>query len=194
MISATELSSIGVPKQGAPIDDTLQFLLAKFAYIIVGDLTRNLDKNNISANSKLRQSISIQFNDKGFELSLEDYYKYINEGVKGNKTTPPGAGSSPYKYGSKMPPPSALKNYIASKGISIKGYSDQRRGLRKSIRAKKGNPLDRAAFAMAKSIQMHGIRGTHFYSDTVNAKAFTLLTKRAEQLLGRGVIFELRDI
>lgn len=183
---------IGVEKLGATVEDTMQFLLAKFAHVLVGKITKNLDKSG-NASSALRQSVSISFQDKGFELSLEDYYKYVDKGVRGQKETRPGAQGSPYKFGNKMPPPAMLKRYIASKGISIKGYSDQKKSLRKSIRAKKNNPLDRAAFAMAKAIQKRGIKGTHFYSSEANPRAFTILTRQAEKMLGKGVIFSIKN-
>lgn len=184
---------IGVEKSPAKtVEGQMLYVLARFADLVVKNITQNLDKQNVNADSKLKQSVNIQWNGKGFELSLEDYWKFVDKGVRGKKTNK--AQGSPYQFKDKMPPISALKAYIMQKGISIKGYSDQRKGLRKKIRETKGNPLDRAAFAMAKSIQYKGIRKTNFYSSVVNPKAFTLLVKYAERTIGQSVIFEIKDI
>lgn len=187
----SENDFIGIPKSPAKdIEGNMQYVLARFADLIVKGITSNLDKNKINADSKLRQSVSISYGSLSFELSLEDYYKFIDKGVRGNKEN--RAPNSPYAFKNKMPPPSALKNYIMQKDISVKGYSDKARGLRKKIRETKGNALDKAAFAMAKTIQRRGIRKTNFYSSVVNPRAFTLLKKYAERTIGQSVIFEIK--
>lgn len=178
----------GAVKFSDTVGRTMMDIVARFAQLMIADIQKNLDGENINASSKLRQSISLTIGERTVELSLEDYYKYIDVGVSGTRKAYPTL----FKYTNKMPPVSALKNYIATKGISIKGYSDKKRSARKSIRAKKNNPLDRAAFAMAKSIQLYGIKPTYFYSDVVNEKRFKQLVAEAERTLGAQIIFELR--
>jgi hypothetical protein len=158
-------------------------------------MQKNLDKKNKNASSVLRQSISLTIGENKVSISMEDYWKYIDKGVQGNgkgKKRLKGIGS-PYKFTDKMPPMEALKKYIMNKGISIQGYSDKKRSLRAEIRKTPNNPLDTAAFLMARSIQQHGIETSNFYTDVVNSKAFTQLVRRAEKVLGQQVIFEIRD-
>jgi hypothetical protein len=189
------LNNIGVSKQ-TTTEQTMESLLAGFANLVIGELQKNLDQENKNASSVLRQSISLTIGEKEVSISMEDYWKFVDKGVRGNGK---GRGKrmkgqgSPFQYRDKMPPVSALKKFIMNKGISIKGYSDKKRSLRKAIRSKKNNPIDQAAFLMARSIQQYGMDGSKFYSNVVNEKAFKQLARRAEQLLGQQIIFEIKD-
>lgn len=187
------LNNIGVSKQQT-IEQSMETLLAGFAQLLIDEMQKNLDEENKNASSVLRQSISLSLGDTEVSISMEDYWKFVDKGVQGNgkgKKRLKGVGS-PYKFTNKMPPVSALKKYIMNKGISIQGYSDKKRSLRAGIRKKANNPLDNAAFLMARSIQQHGIEASYFYSSVVNKKAFEQLVQRAEKLLGQQVIFEIR--
>ena len=190
------LNNIGVSKQ-ATTEQTMETLLAGFANLVIDELQKNLDQENKNASSVLRQSISLTIGEKEVSISMEDYWKYVDKGVRGNGKGRSGKRlkgvGSPFKYTNKMPPVSALKKFIMNKGISIRGYSDKKRSLRKSIRQSKNNPIDNAAFLMARSIQQYGMDGSKFYSDVVNQKAFRELARKAEKLLGQQVIFEIRD-
>jgi hypothetical protein len=178
------------------IQQTMEDLLGSFGDLLIAEMQKNLDNKNKNANGILRESILLTFGDKEVSISMEDYWKFVDKGVQGN-----GKGrtrgkrlkgvGSPFKYKDKMPPVSALKNYIMLKGISIKGYSDKKRSLRKNIRATKNNPLDNAAYLMARSIQQYGMEGSFFYSDVVNQKAIKQLVRKAERTLGQQVIFEI---
>lgn len=189
------LNNIGVSKQ-TTTEQTMENLLAGFANLVIDELQKNLDQENKNASSVLRQSISLTIGEKEVSISMEDYWKFVDKGVRGNgkgKNKRMKGQGSPFQYRDKMPPISALKKFIMNKGISIKGYSDKKRSLRKAIRSKKNNPIDQAAFLMARSIQQYGMDGSKFYSNVVNEKAFKQLARRAEQLLGQQIIFEIRD-
>ena len=190
------LDNIGVSKQQT-VEQSMETLLAGFANLVIEELQKNLDEDNKNASSVLRQSIVMSVGDSEVSISMEDYWKFVDKGVQGNGKGKSGKRlkgiGSPYKYTNKMPPVSALKKYIMNKGISIKGYSDKKRSLRKNIRSKPNNPIDNAAFLMARSIQQYGVDGSQFYSDVVNAKAFKQLARQAEKTLGKQVIFEIRD-
>lgn len=190
------LDNIGVSKQQT-VEQSMETLLAGFANLVIEELQKNLDQDNKNASSVLRQSIVMSVGDREVSISMEDYWKFVDKGVQGNGKGKSGKRlkgiGSPYKYTNKMPPVSALKKYIMNKGISIKGYSDKKRSLRKNIRSKPNNPIDNAAFLMARSIQQYGVDGSQFYSDVVNAKAFKQLARQAEKTLGKQVIFEIRD-
>jgi hypothetical protein len=188
------LNNIGIDKKQS-VEQSMEALLAGFAQLLIDEMQKNLDEKNKNASSVLRQSISLTIGENEVSISMEDYWKYVDKGVQGNgkgKKRLKGIGS-PYKFTNKMPPVSALKKYIMNKGISIQGYSDKKRSLRAGIRKTPNNPLDTAAFLMARSIQQHGIEASNFYTDVVNPKAFTQLVRRAEKVLGQQVIFEIRD-
>lgn len=189
------LDNIGVPKQQS-VEQSMEYLLASFADLLIKEMQANLDQKDKNASSVLRQSISLTLGDKEVSISMEDYWKFVDKGVQGNgrgksrNKRLKGVGS-PFKYKDKMPPISALKKYIMDKGISIKGYSDKKRSLRKNIRSTRNNPIDNAAFLMARSIQQYGVEGSFFYSDVVNQKAIKQLIRKAERTLGQQVIFEI---
>lgn len=179
------------------VEQAMIDLLGNFGELLVREMQKNLDEKNKNANGLLSASILLHFGDNEISISMEDYWKFVDKGVQGNGKGKSGKRlkgvGSPYKYTNKMPPVSALKKYIMNKGISIKGYSDKKRSLRAGIRATKNNPIDNAAFLMARSIQQYGVDGSQFYSDVVNAKAFKQLARQAEKTLGKQVIFEIRD-
>lgn len=75
-----------------------------------------------------------------FQLSLADYYDYVNKGVKGYKTTYKSS-SSPYRFGIKQPPVNDLKLWARKRQL---------------------NP-----FAVARSIRDKGTEGSHFYDKVV---------------------------
>lgn len=176
------------------VEQAMIDLLGNFGELLVQEMQKNLDDQNKNASSVLRQSILLHFGENEISITMEDYWKYVDKGVQGNgkgRKRLKGVGS-PYKFTNKMPPVSALKKYIMDKNISIQGYSNKKRSLRSSIRSKRNNPLDNAAFLMARSIQQSGIEASYFYSSVVNEKAFKELSRKAEKTLGQQVIFEIR--
>jgi hypothetical protein len=188
------MQSLGTGKK-VNVEQAMIDLLGNFCELLVQDMQKNLAEKNRNANGLLSQSILLKVGENEVSISMQDYWKYVDKGVQGNgkgKKRLKGIGS-PYKFTNKMPPVSALKKYIMNKGISIQGYSDKKRSLRAGIRKTPNNPLDTAAFLMARSIQQHGIEASNFYTDVVNPKAFTQLVRRAEKVLGQQVIFEIRD-
>lgn len=189
-----DLNNIGVTKQKS-VKGTMEALLEDFAQLLIDEMQKTLDEKDRNASGLLRQSITLTLDDNKVSISMEDYWKYIDKGVQGNGKGKSGKRlkgvGSPYKYTDKMPPISALKTYIMNKGISIEGYSDKKRSLRAEIRKEKNNPLDNAAFLMARSIQQYGIEASGFYTDVANNKSFKRLARKAEKLLGQQVIFEI---
>jgi hypothetical protein len=187
--------NLGQSKVEANIEDAMTKLLATFCDQLIKAMQDNLVERDRVASKVLHQSIDLIIGERSVSVVMADYWKFVDKGVQGNgkgtKGRMKGVGS-PFKYKNKMPPLEAFKKHIMNRGISIKGYSDKKRSLRAGIRAKKGNPIDQAAWAMAKHVQMYGIDGVKFYSDVVNDKAFGQLVLAAEKLLGKQVIYEIR--
>ena len=179
------------------VEQAMIDLLGNFGELLVREMQKNLDDKNKNAGGLLRASILLHFGDNEISISMEDYWKFVDKGVQGNgkgkKDKPLKGIGSPYKYTNKMPPISAMRKYIMNKKISVAGYSDQKRSLKKKIRNTKNNPLDTRAFLMARALMWYGMDGSQFYSDVVNANAFKQLARQAEKTLGKQVIFEIRD-
>ena len=85
----------------------------------------------------------------GFTFQSEEYFDYQDKGVKGTEVNQ-NTSATPYKYGTKMPPPSSFTRYTKDRG---------------------------AQFAIAKSIQRKGIKGKNyirkFNEDPVMSKLIT---------------------
>lgn len=89
-------------------------------------------------------------------FTAADYFKPVEEGRK------PG----------KMPPSSAIANWIKIKPLRLRDLSTG-----KFIQKNKTN-VNRAAFAIAKSIEMYGIKPTYFFRD-----AFKMHYKRIDKTI-----------
>lgn len=187
---------IGQSKVEANIEDTMTKLLATFCDQLIKAMQEKLVERDRVAAGVLYESIDLVIGERSVSVVMEDYWKFVDKGVQGNGKGKSGKRlkgvGSPFKYRNKMPPMEAFKKHIMNRGISIKGYSNKKRSLRAGIRAKKGNPIEQAAWAMAKNVQMYGIDGIKFYSDVVNDKAFGELVLAAEKLLGKQLIYEIR--
>jgi hypothetical protein len=131
---------------------------------VESEIKKRLKGHDKYASGKLYESIRfiIKETPKDFTLdfTMLDYGKYVDKGVKGSKTNK--AGNTPYKYTNKMPPTKVFDKWILRKGLAP--------------RDKKGKFLnrDRIKFAIARSIFLHGVAPTNFFTipTTRRAKQF----------------------
>jgi len=135
----------------------------------------------------------IQITSRGFKVSISmpEYYEFLDEGVKGKKSTYSKSSGSPFAYTDKMPPIDAIRKFMLNRGISKvqeildkeqlprkkrklskKSASAKRKSIKSNTRAgrKEDNEavLNSIAFAIAKSIFNKGLEATNFYSDVIN--------------------------
>lgn len=139
--------------------------------------------------SELEQSINFDrtratVNGAVVEWSLNDYWIYIDLGVKGVKNKVKTYTSKDYPGGFKFKNlgvgfqmRDAMQNYIARKGIKVDAKEGQSR-LQASFQK---------AYAMSKAVKKKGIEGTRFYSDVFNEQGFDRLAKKLEKALGQTV-------
>ena len=132
----------------------------KFNDAIVAQARLNLAKG-INASGALSKSLSSSYEPKknSFRLtfSMENYGQFIDEGVKGSKSSAK-APNSPFKYTNKMPPSGALDRWAARKVSSARNAKGQFVS-RKSL-----------VYAIRRSIFLYGINATHFFTDAFEAK------------------------
>ena len=147
-------------------------------------LNERLKKNQYE--SALSQSINFEGTDATAEgavatWSLDDYYVYVDLGVKGVQNKSRTYTSAEYPQGFQFrnlgAPPQmidSLQNYIARKGIQVIPKGDK--------------SVIEESFSMAKSmayfIKKKGTDGTRFYSDVFNDKGFKRLTDKLERSIG----------
>ena len=140
---------------------TLGQILKVKAENLVTALKANLEKHDSIASRKLFQSIRFDIKVFGstyiFQVFMEDYWKWVDEG------RPPG----------KMPPIDKLSRWIAQKGIPIRSQvSPLKRKSKLSLSERVKSKNRQVAFLMARSIAKKGTEPTNFYSDVVNKKFF----------------------
>jgi len=120
------------------------------------------------------------------KLWMPYYYDFINKGVSGTEIT----YATEYKYSDKMPPISAIKNFMLNRGISkprkkerdkdtnklkskisrLKRKERTPKNTRSAQRQDMDSMLNGIAFAIAKSIQKKGLKPTKFYDNVVNSQ------------------------
>ncbi len=135
---------------------------------VESEIKKRLKNHGKYASGKLYNSIrfDVKETDKSFSLRffMNEYGKFVDKGVKGSKTNK--AGNTPYKYTNKMPPTKVFDKWVMKKGIAPRG--------------KDGKFTSRASlkFAIAKSIFLHGIAPTNF---------FTIPTTRRQKQFEQGI-------
>lgn len=121
-------------------------------------------KTGFSGDTRLGASIRIAYLDNqdevfGFELYLQDYYKWVNEGRK--------AGKGISREGQEK-----LKKWIKSRGIkpSVKSIRTiKNKQIRKGVKQITEEKLiNKMVFAISKKIKEKGYEATYFWDEVIN--------------------------
>ena len=148
----------------------------------VDDLIRvtkeRLERSGISASNQLSQSIQvvpIDLNENTLTIGIEmnGYWKYVDLGVKGAKSSAK-APNSPFQYRNKMPPPRAIQEWIAFKGIPLQG--DDKQAANRSL-----------SFLIAKRIRDFGTKETRFFSDSLTEDKINVLVDDIAVAIGKQI-------
>lgn len=176
------LNGIG-RERSEPLFKAIPALLADTGKKIAAALEKNLRKHNASGN--LAESITPRVHDLGNDtwkltLTMNSYWKYLDKGVKGSKSTYSSAAQSPYKYTTKPPPWSAIADYLKQKSISgvVKG-------------GKLNSTANSKIFFTRKKIFEKGLKGTGFYSEVINAEMTKVLDTELTKLMKKKIIIEI---
>jgi hypothetical protein len=156
-------------------DDSLQGTLVKWGNETITKLKKSLtDKTSEGTSGALLQSLivlPVEFQGSRYVMSFkaEDYWKFINKGVRGaggkRKDGTPfkqKGGGSPYAFTTKKPP----VNFSSLSGGSLRQWA-YNKGL---------NP-----FAVRESIFRSGTKATHFFDDVITQSWISELINRLEQ-------------
>lgn len=138
--------------------------LELFARAVIAQAKKNLRTKNPNPKydnqigsgaleKSLTHNLKVFPNSFTLEFYMEDYGPFIDEGVKGSKSTYRESRNSPFKYtgNKKTVNPKALDKWLIRKGIAPRG-KDGRFMTRKSLK-----------YIIAKSIYEKGIRGSKFF-------------------------------
>jgi hypothetical protein len=138
--------------------------LEKFQKYVISQARANLTrlKKNSSKNlyDSLKGQVTYKKGDYTVNIEMDTYGLFVDKGVSGKEKK----YNTPYSYKSKMPPPSALDQWIVRKGIAPRDAKG-RFITRKSLQ-----------FLIARGIQKNGIAPSLFLT-----KPFEAAMKRLPQ-------------
>jgi len=127
--------------------------------LVVSRLAQGLKENNAVASGELEESITFrayqQSSILGLDISMIDYWQYVDEGRKAGR----------------MPPVSKIREWLTYPNVREKLQQNSDREL---------SNLDSKAFAIAKKIGEKGTKGTDFATNVFNSR---LITKEMPQLI-----------
>jgi hypothetical protein len=136
-----------------------QEALNKFAKYVVSQSKANLTRQKRNASGNLRNSIdydlTVSKNSFSLEFIMTEYGMFVDEGVRGSKSTYPESRDSRFQYTGRFKtiPTAALDKWVIRKGI-------------KGVRDEKGRFIKRDSlkYVIAKSIYEKGIRASMFFT------------------------------
>lgn len=167
---------------GAQIVKGLQLELLSKKHNSTGNLSKSIEFD----------VIEIKSGNWLFELRLADYYKYINEGVKGKNFTHTESVNSPYKYNLKYPPASAIGEWVGKKGIDFYETKVSKKGKSfQSLKKRTGSEILGTIRTMQAIIFNRGVKATHFYNAVVNDETLDELRLALKKALKRDVLIKL---
>lgn len=139
-------------------------------------LAENIKQRGLTASGALADNIFPQMSNNNQTLTVRvlDYYDFVNEGVKGVKSSKNAPGS-PYKfknYGMSPDGRKSIRQYIQSGKAKVSStMNDKARGIgleRKGVKfAEKKSLIDRQVDNMIYMIKRFGIKKTNYFTDTV---------------------------
>ena len=149
--------------------------------IMRGIITR---KARTKQASTLASSMSPELITNGIQIIGEDYWAYVDEGVKGvfNQAKAPNSQFSFKNLGVSPNMLKSFKDYIARTGMKTARIGSKRKSLYKTNKKTKQKTakmdvIEQAAMSMAVATKIGGIKPMNFYKPALGAKRLKLLNK-----------------
>jgi len=160
-------------------------VLGEFAKKVVEDSKANLIRGNHIASDSLNASIKplpVQEIGGGYmvEIQMNDYWKFVNEGVRGAKSGAKAQGS-PFQYKTKMPPRQSIEEWITNKGISVGG-----------VRGQRENPRASLAAVIQRRIYNFGTPRTLFLDKALPESLMKALTEDVAEAFGKSISISIK--
>jgi hypothetical protein len=176
----------------------VQAMIAEYISEFIKNAEDNLKKSNSNTTGALTDSLDFDLitTSSGYTINLNalDYYKFVNEGVRG-ATTSRKNNTSPYKYKDKMPPISPIAKWIKDNRLTARATDVKMYGA--TGRERKAIPPARAqktlAFLIARSIYRDGLRATNFFTDALN-DTFKDFGQNLSKALGASITINLQQM
>lgn len=203
-ISLNEARSKALGKIGSSRDEFQSFVasnvLEQYGVEFKKELERLMAQRQIVGSGKLMDSINPVIDNEGNRLTITmlDYYDFVNEGVKGVRSSK-NASTSPYKfknYGMSAEGRASIKQYILSGKAKVRSTSnDKARGIgleRKGVKfSQKKSLIDRQVDTLIYNIKKYGIKKTDYFTDAFE-KVFANWERDMAEALGEDVALSLQ--
>lgn len=177
-------------------------LLEQYGEEFVRVLADNINQRGLTSSGALADNIFPQMSSdkKTLTIRMLDYYDFVNEGVRGVRSSKNAAGS-PYKfknYGMSPDGRKSIRQYIQSGKAKVSStMNDKARGIgleRKGVRAaEKKSLIDRQVDNMIYMIKRFGIKKTNYFTDTVK-QVFADFEVQMGEALGYDVKINLESL
>jgi hypothetical protein len=188
-IDQTALEGIGSivgPKGGgkSPAHD----VLVKWIERVIVLAKKNLEAANANAGGTLSASIApedIELSAKQIVVAImaNPYWKYVDQGVHGRTSSYLSARGSKFRYDKKIPPPQAIADWIANKGIPVvPTYSRKLERMR--TKQEQGLVDGRS---VAYWVFQRGTRATNFMSNALSPEMIDVLVNTVAETLGKSI-------
>lgn len=151
-------------------------LLEQYGIEFAKVLAENIKQRGLTSSGALADNIFPQMSNdkKTLIIRMLDYYDFVNEGVKGVRSSKNAPGS-PYKFksfGMNADGRKSIRQYIQSGKAKVSStMNDKARGIgleRKGVKfAEKKSLIDRQVDNMIYMIKRFGIKKTNYFTDTV---------------------------
>lgn len=160
-------------EQGNPLETLLKGLMQG----VIDALGKSMDKYDVNASRRLRQSFKVAnpiVSGEGVSVGItvgesEYYWKFINKGVNGTEQQN-GAPNWGSYTGAKLDYKTSILNWIRDRGITTDG------------------DYDSLAWAIMTKIKQEGKKPRPFFDDVINdPQLIELLKKPIEKLIGRAI-------
>ena len=178
-------------------------ILVKYATRIALDAEKNLrsnkNGNDSNASGSLSESITVSpvsyfGSNYSIEISMFDYWQYVNDGTRGRVNGLPNR---------KNPPVSEIIKWIKEKQLRLDDKGVTKRGYKRSgtlisssnKRVKIGNKevsiLEATAYKIAAKIGKFGTKGTDFLTDAIDDNTEGLI-KELKQASKKDIVIQIK--
>ena len=174
-------------------------ILEQYGVAFKTELENLMKQRQIVGSGELMDSINpiIDNDGKRLIITMLDYYDFVNEGVKGVKSSK-NASTSPYQFKHyRMSPDGvkSIKQYILSGKAKVRSTGgDKARGIgleRKGVKfSQKKSLIDRQVDTLIYNIKKYGIKKTDYFTDAFE-KVFANWERDISEALGEDVALSL---
>lgn len=176
--------------------DAIESILLDYGKVFQSMAAGQLRRANKVSTGALSDSIAFttKRTKNGYELNIEvlDYYKFIDQGVRGTESDK-RAPRSPYTYRDKQPPAKAILKWIKKEAFTAQAEDQKTKLSKRQKKARSVKAMSKEmkaktlAFIIARNIKRRGLPYTGFWERSFE-KTFQDLDVKLAEATGLSII------